>query len=328
MRRYIYIYTLSRVSANAGKKINHDANAFSRSEQCGSIHYKGAQLITKCFAREKKETGEGRRGGSITDKRGIHAPLSGNKYILSTPGRETQLSSHHSCRQEGNGRQGGQRGGRHRLYVHGGPRDLSLSAQSRTDVCTRVFRPRGTFTQSGSFFLYLSLFTRSSSVSSRLFLILINDSQTDVWLVIGVIVHTHARARAREYASRLSPRAKQFRGISPRSFAPFPLSLPRHIARVSLFGLRFFRSSRAPPSSAPFSRERPTLSLWRNILGRHFSRRNAESLRSRGVTIETPGMFLPVPWTRRKKVLLSRRGFEIALRVTSRTLKSLRSSPR
>lgn len=110
MRRYIHIYTLSPVSANAERKINHDANAFPRSEQCGSIHYKGAQLITKCFAREKKETGEGRGKGNITDKRGIHAPLSGNKYILSTPGRETQLSSHHSCRQEGNGRQGDNEG--------------------------------------------------------------------------------------------------------------------------------------------------------------------------------------------------------------------------
>lgn len=38
----------------------------------------------------------------------------------------------------------------------------------------------------------------------------------------------------------------------------------------------------------------------RNIPGRHFSCRNAESLRSRGVTIETPEMFLPVPRSSRR----------------------------
>lgn len=41
----------------------------------------------------------------------------------------------------------------------------------------------------------------------------------------------------------------------------------------------------------------------RNIPGRHFSCRNAESLRSRGVTIETPEMFLPVPRSSRRALL-------------------------
>lgn len=96
-------------------------------------------------------------------------------------------------------------------------------------------------------------------------------------------IRARARASEREYVATVATCEAEFRGsLSPRSF-----SLSPDVAGPSLFGLRLRSSGFCSTSPLRPSRARP----GRNIPGRHFSRRNAESLRSRGVTIETPEMF-------------------------------------
>lgn len=94
------------------------------------------------------------------------------------PPRPTQLSSHHSCRQEG----GGQRRGTDIVVLA-----IYHLARSRSARRTLVFRPRGTFT------IGEPSFPRDPFHTSRFFLILVTPARTNVWLVIGVIVRTYAR---------------------------------------------------------------------------------------------------------------------------------------
>lgn len=105
---------------------------------------------------------------------GIHAPLSGNKYILSI--RPTQLSSHHSCRQE---RRGDKDGGTDIVVLA-----IYHLARGRSTPRARPSPPRDFHNRDPSF-------PFDSFHSSRFFLILVNAARTDVRLVIGVIVHAH-----------------------------------------------------------------------------------------------------------------------------------------
>lgn len=104
------------------------------------------QLITKCFARKKKKR-NGKHHGQAAES--IRAPLSGNKYILSTG--PTQLSSHHSCRQEagrGWGNGGRQRGATDYMVVLA----IYHLAQSRTGVYSSFAPPRDFHNRAPSLF--------------------------------------------------------------------------------------------------------------------------------------------------------------------------------
>jgi len=166
---------------------------------------------------------------------GIHAPLSGNKYILST--QPAQLSSHHSCRQEEGGTTVG--------HWHS-PRDLSLSAKQEYTACSS-FTPAG-LSQSGNLFspqpLPAGFFSSSSPARRELMY-----GSWLKWLYVRTCAHIQERrefSMSREGCGRCDvPWEKRCRVISryahvSRHHPAFPFfhSMPEFTVCVLMYQFR------------------------------------------------------------------------------------------